>query len=54
MAMQRTAANLGPEVLRKYVKPIEGKVGDADPAALAAKVVARVVEKTEVRAAFEG
>eukprot|EP00903_Cladosiphon_okamuranus_P005995 g5915.t1 len=47
MAMQRTAANLGPEVLRKYVKPIEGKVGDADPTALAVKVVARVVEKSE-------
>lgn len=49
MAMQRTAANLGPEVLRKYVEPLEGKVGDADPTALAVKVVARVVENSEVR-----
>ena len=48
MAMQKTAADLGPEVLRKYVKPLEGKVGDVDPTALAVKVVARVVEKSEV------
>lgn len=50
MAMQKTAAKLGPEVLRKYVKPIEGMVEGADPTALALKVVAGVVEKAEVRA----
>lgn len=49
MALQRTSGKLGPEVLKKSVRPIEGKVGDTDPAVLAAKVVARVVEKSEVQ-----
>eukprot|EP00752_Nemacystus_decipiens_P018769 g16828.t1 len=47
MAMKKTAAELGPEVLRKDVKPLVGKVGDVDPTALAVRVVARVVEKSE-------
>lgn len=48
MALKRSAANLPPEVLQKPVAPIQGKVGVVDPVALAAKVVARVVEKSEV------
>lgn len=42
-----TAAKLPPEVFDKLVRPIKGTV-DADAAALAANVVARVVEKSEV------
>lgn len=52
MALKRSAAHLPLEVLEKQVAPIQGKVGDVDPAALAAKVVARVVEKSEVCAIY--
>ncbi|CAM9930097.1 unnamed protein product [Pylaiella littoralis] len=47
MALRRSAANLPPEELQKQVAPVQGKVGDVDPAALAAKAVARIVEKSE-------
>ncbi|CAM9528415.1 unnamed protein product [Scytosiphon promiscuus] len=47
VAMKRTASKLRPEVLQKQVRPIRGKVGDVDPAELAARAVAQVVEKSE-------
>lgn len=52
MALRRSAANLPPEELQKQVAPVQGKVGDVDPAALAAKAVARIVEKSEVCGMF--
>ncbi|CAN0581536.1 unnamed protein product, partial [Ectocarpus sp. 12 AP-2014] len=47
MALQRSADKLTSHVLLKRVRPIQGKLGDADPAALAAEVVAQVIEKSE-------
>ncbi|CAB1116495.1 unnamed protein product [Ectocarpus sp. CCAP 1310/34] len=47
MALKRSADKLTSHVLLKRVRPIQGKLGDADPAALAAQVVAQVIEKSE-------
>lgn len=44
------ATKLGPGAFERHVRPIKAQVGgDVDAATLAAKVVARVVERSEVR-----
>lgn len=49
-ALQMAAAKLGPEAFERHVRPIKAQVGDdVDAATLAAKVVTRVVERSEVR-----